>query len=122
LTPSQLSGKCKVVTVQTTKVYRGSRGTVPLIFNVGTRWPKAPAVLPTEENAPLHQSLHNRRLGGPHSRCGRFGKEKNLSSCQLKLTPWSKVLLKKIIVVHLVKTLNAICVTQMFITVSHPTS
>jgi len=31
-------GKGKVVSVHATKAYRGSRGVLPLILNLGTKW------------------------------------------------------------------------------------
>jgi hypothetical protein len=42
-------GKDKVVRVPAMKAYRGSRGTAPLIFNIGTRWTliSQPCVCPT---------------------------------------------------------------------------
>jgi hypothetical protein len=43
----------------------------------------APAALPTGERAPLYTL--DRRLGGPQSRSGRRGEEKNLSSAGIRI-------------------------------------
>jgi hypothetical protein len=65
--------------VRAMKVYRGSRRIAPLILNLGTRrrygHPHAPAalLLGKEPRCPL-----NMRLGGPQSRFGLFGEDKNV--------------------------------------------
>jgi hypothetical protein len=58
----------------------GRRGTAPRIFNLGTRWRRVVsftrrAILPPQ--FPL-----NRQLGGPQSRSGCGGKEKNSRLCR----------------------------------------
>jgi hypothetical protein len=64
----------------------------------------------------------DRRLGGPQSRSGRGGEEKNSQPLtDLKLTPWSRVFLDKLTVVHLVKKLPTFHGDRRFITVSTPT-
>jgi len=69
----------KVDTVHTMKAYRVSRGTVPLILNLHTRWVWEVNFIPW----PLYSLyLLNRRLGGPHSQSGLFGKDKISCSCQ----------------------------------------
>jgi hypothetical protein len=61
------------------KTYWGSGNIAPRILDLGTRWEvsgqiHAPAALPSgkEPRFPL-----DRRLGGPQSRSGRGGEEKN---------------------------------------------
>ena len=62
------------------KAYTGSRGTAPLILNLGTKWRcvvniKFRRVIPGKE--PRYPM--KRGLGGPQSWSGRFGEEENLS-------------------------------------------
>jgi hypothetical protein len=64
------------------KVYRGIRGTAPLILNHGTRWRRVVRFTPQ----PLFLQGKNpcyplsRRLGGHESLFGHFGEERNLLS------------------------------------------
>jgi len=72
-------GKEKVVTFCAIKAYRVSRGTVPLILNLGTRWVWEVYFTPW----PLYPMYPlNRRLGGPHSQSGLFGRDKIPCSCK----------------------------------------
>jgi len=52
------------------KAYRGSTGTAPLFLNLDTRWRSEVNIGPR----PLYPAG---RMGGPHSRSGSFGEEKN---------------------------------------------
>ena len=63
--------KMKSLPLHATKACRGSRGTAPLILNLGNRWRLWP--LHTKTWYPL-----DRRLGWPHRRSGRCWKVKNL--------------------------------------------
>jgi hypothetical protein len=78
-------GKGKGFSLHTTKAYRGSRGTAPLILSIRmwravncTSWP-----LYAREKTAL-----NRRLGVPQSQAGHFGEEKSLLSLP-GFEPWT---------------------------------
>jgi len=68
-------GKTELVPVHTMKARGGSTGLAPLILNLHTiwRWVLSCCTPRKELRYPV-----NRRLGGPHSWSGRFGKETNL--------------------------------------------
>ena len=75
---------CKLVPVQATKAYRGSRSTAPLILNLSNGWDRAvnfthnPPGLSKPERGSWY-SL-NGELGEQQNRSGRLGKGKNLFS------------------------------------------
>jgi hypothetical protein len=61
------------------KAYWGSTGIAPRILDPGTRWRRVvnftPRLLYSQGNSPWYPL--DRMLGGPHSRSGRGGEEKN---------------------------------------------
>jgi hypothetical protein len=61
------------------KMYRGSRGIAPRILNLGPRWRRVvsftPRPLYPQGKSPRYPL--DRRLGGPQSRSGHGGEEKN---------------------------------------------
>jgi hypothetical protein len=70
------------------KAYRGSAGITPRIFGLGARWGEWSASRPghftPKERAPQYPLY--RKLGGPQSRSGRGGEEKN-SQPPLEIEP-----------------------------------
>jgi hypothetical protein len=59
------------------KTYWGSGGIVPRILDLGTRWREWSASRPLYPPAKSLRCPLDRRLGGPQSRSGRGGEEKN---------------------------------------------
>jgi hypothetical protein len=85
-----LKGKVKLVPVDDVKTYRGRRRLAPLILNLGTRWSEwlvnfTPRPLYNRERTPQYRL--NVRLGGPQSRSGHYGEEKNLLALS-GFEPW----------------------------------
>jgi hypothetical protein len=64
------------------KAYKLDRGIAPLIFNFGIRWRYAVKLIPLATLQLVKTDV--RIIGGPQSRCGRFGEEKNFFLCQDK--------------------------------------
>jgi hypothetical protein len=71
----------------------GSESIAPYIRNFGTRWKRVVSFTlwpPYSQGKTPDRYLLDRRLGGPHSRPGRGGKEKKSLPCLLPgIGPWS---------------------------------
>jgi hypothetical protein len=67
--------KCKAAPVPAFKACRRSRGTAPSTLNPGISLKMSGQL---HASAVLHPVIQNRSLGGPHSRAGLFGEEKNI--------------------------------------------